>query len=231
MPYLRFRRSRVRSELRRRQQAPACFRMGQFDRRHACRRVQGDQFGLAQFTVNSCPPLFTAQAETIPFCVQTNRHIVAAVTRSHPDVVLLHLVWSREPTADDLRPTIAALRQAGAVRVILVGPVPVWTDTVPHLTVQYFLRHHALIPERSRDVRSTKQADDRVGQIAADLGIEYLSLYDELCNADGCLTRVGTGANDLVSADFLHLSPRASRYLAARLMPRILAVENRHAER
>ncbi|WP_225161035.1 acyltransferase family protein [Bradyrhizobium sp. BRP56] len=195
------------------------------------RQVQGDQFGLAQFTVNSCPPLFTAQAETIPFCVQTNRHIVAAVARSHPDVVLLHLAWSKEPTADDLRPTIVALRQAGAARVVLVGPVPVWTDTVPHLTVQYFLRHHALIPERSHDVRSTKQTDDRIGQIAADLGIEYLSPYDELCNADGCLTRVGTSANDLVSADFLHLSPRASRYLAAKLVPRILAVENRHAER
>jgi peptidoglycan/LPS O-acetylase OafA/YrhL len=186
------------------------------------RQIQGERFGLAQFTLDSCPPLLT-KPEIVPFCIDTNRRIIAQVATSHPDVVVVHTIWNDWPTRETVLPTISALREAGAKRIIWVGPVPIWQDTPPHLFVQFYFDHHALIPERSQSVRFSREADQKIGRVISDLGVEYLSAFDELCNADGCLIRVGDKPDDLVSADLVHLLPHASKYLAAKLTDRILA--------
>jgi peptidoglycan/LPS O-acetylase OafA/YrhL len=186
------------------------------------RQIQGDRFGLAQFTLNSCPPLLT-KPEIVPFCIETNRRIVAEVATSHPDVVIIHTIWNDFPTREMVLPTIAALRDAGARRIIWLGPVPIWQNTLPHLVVQYYRNHRTLIPERSESVGFTLETDEKIGRVIADLGVEYLSAFEELCNRDGCLTRMGDKSGDLTSADAVHLLPHASRYLASKLIDRILA--------
>jgi peptidoglycan/LPS O-acetylase OafA/YrhL len=186
------------------------------------RQIQDSQFGLAQFTVNACHPLFTAPAEAIPFCVETNRRILSQAARSHPDLVLLHAAWTDKNIAEDLRPTVSALRQAGINRIMLIGPVPYWNGPLPRLMLQYFNLHHRLIPERMTDHLVKRRPDDEFRKIAETLGIGYFSAWDALCNADGCLTRTGDAAGDLISADALHLMPRGSRYLASKLVPELL---------
>lgn len=186
------------------------------------RQIEGSHFGLAQFTVNSCPPLFTALAKAVPFCVQTNQRIISWAKISHPDIVLLHAAWTSEDTAEDFEPTVTALKQAGVSRIILVGPVPYWNGPLPSLMFQYFRLHHRLIPERIREHLVKRRPDEDFRKIAETLHMEYFSAWEALCNSDGCLTRVGDSAGDLVSADFIHLLPRGSRYLAGKLVPAIL---------
>jgi peptidoglycan/LPS O-acetylase OafA/YrhL len=186
------------------------------------RQIEDSQFGLAQFTVNSCPPVFTAPAAAIPFCVETNRRILAWVTTSHPDIVVLHAAWTDQDTAEDLRPTVTALRQAGIRDITLVGPVPYWNAPLPRLVLQYFNLHHRLMPERMRDHLVKKRPDEEFRKIAEALGIGYFSAWDALCNADGCLTRIGDAAGDLISADAVHLLPHGSRFLASKLVPELV---------
>ena len=45
-------------------------------------------------------------------------------------------------------------------------------------------------------------------------GVEYFSAWHKLCTFEGCLTRVGPTANDVVTTDIVHLSNAGSNFLA-----------------
>jgi len=45
------------------------------------------------------------------------------------------------------------------------------------------------------------------------LGSTFISSWDVLCNAQGCLTRVGANPTDLVANDSQHLTAAGSIYL------------------
>jgi hypothetical protein len=45
--------------------------------------------------------------------------------------------------------------------------------------------------------------------------VEYISAQHVFCNTDGCLTRIGPTADDVVATDIVHLSESGSRYLGA----------------
>jgi peptidoglycan/LPS O-acetylase OafA/YrhL len=124
------------------------------------RQIQKERFGLAQFTVNSCLPVFTSLAESVPYCTETNRVILSKVTISRPDIVLLHAAWNSQLTAEDLRPTIDALRRIGIGQIIMIGPVPNWNAPLPRLMFQYFNAHHVLIPQRMSEHLLRTPPDD-----------------------------------------------------------------------
>ena len=44
-------------------------------------------------------------------------------------------------------------------------------------------------------------------------GGRFISEWDALCNDDGCLTRTGDGAKDIVAIDRVHLTTNGSIYL------------------
>ena len=44
-------------------------------------------------------------------------------------------------------------------------------------------------------------------------GVEYISAWRVFCNPEGCLTRVGPTANDVVTTDIVHLSNAGSQFL------------------
>jgi hypothetical protein len=83
-------------------------------------------FGIAQFTVSSCPPLLVPESSLTGLCIERNHEIVRLIAASSPDVVILHALWSLNDAAEKLRPTIDALRAQNIRRIVILGPVPVW---------------------------------------------------------------------------------------------------------
>ena len=58
------------------------------------------------------------------------------------------------------------------------------------------------IPERLHGFTPlTLDIDRRLKEIAANLGIRFISAYDVFCNDNGCLTRLGDTAKDIVQFD------------------------------
>jgi hypothetical protein len=53
--------------------------------------------------------------------------------------------------------------------------------------------------------------------------VEYISAWRTLCNAEGCLTRIGPTADDVVATDAIHLSESGSRFLVESIADRLLA--------
>jgi hypothetical protein len=92
------------------------------------RQLQQERnFGLAQFTSNSCGPWLSVDVPGYPNCRSTNDEILRIVARTRPDVVLLHGRGStRAEDIAGLKETILALRALSIPHIIVLGPVPVW---------------------------------------------------------------------------------------------------------
>ncbi len=176
-------------------------------------------FGIAQFTSTSCIPALNADIAGVPNCRAINDEVLALVRQIRPDIVLLHGTW--EKYLDHVAETVAAVKRTGA-RVVILGPVPGWKRGLPNEVLRYFMLHHALIPQRFRGAVTTNGYDAVMRAKLTPQGAEFISAWDALCNADGCLTRTGDRASDISASDGVHLTENGSIFLVQAIINRLL---------
>jgi peptidoglycan/LPS O-acetylase OafA/YrhL len=182
-------------------------------------------FRVAQYTASACNPILDFDEPRRPHCRQINDWIFAKVKELHPDTVILAAqIWALYPTdtSASISRTVAAIKQAGIRRVILVGPNPQWRDSLPRLLLHYSKAGLKKIPERMTEGlnKAYMTADRALSIQAAAGGAIYLSPISTLCNESGCLTRITeNGKTDLTSFDENHLTLIGSRYLARIFYP------------
>jgi hypothetical protein len=169
-----------------------------------------EAFGLAQFTASSCQPVIDRQS-LIKHCEERNRRIIDLIRIAAPDIVLLHSLWGLNDTANELRPTIDALRAGGIARIVIVGPVPVWRGGLPKVVATHYWRTQSVLPERTPLYFDRGSGDENLRKVATILGVDYVSARNAFCNEDGCISRVGAS---LVASDAVHLTETGSILLA-----------------
>lgn len=175
-------------------------------------------FGIAQFTSSACPPLLHADVARVPHCRAVNDRVLAAARDLQPEIVLLHAAWG--PNLDDLTETVTALKQQTRARIIVLGSVPWWKRGLPNEVLHYYLLHQRLIPERFRAESDFFGA--RLRERIVPLGAEFISAWDQMCNADGCLARLGDSTRDLSASDGIHLTEKGSVFLVRSIIDKIL---------
>jgi peptidoglycan/LPS O-acetylase OafA/YrhL len=175
-------------------------------------------FGLAQFTSSSCIPALNADIPETPNCRAANDKVLSLVREIRPEVVVLHGTWERH--LDNVAETVVALKGLGA-RVVVLGPVPYWRRGLPNEVMRYFMLHQRLIPERYDGAAPAGYDATMRGKLTP-LGAEFVSARDAMCDASGCLTRVGETAADLTTSDQVHLTEKGSEYLIAAIIDRLL---------
>jgi peptidoglycan/LPS O-acetylase OafA/YrhL len=201
----------------------------------ACRNgeilVWGDSFsallatGLpkpyAQFSRDSCMPLLTGKADD---CARGNAAVVEEILKIKPKRVILFglwpgTTWQPDPTFNEsLRFTLHRLRQ-GIDDVILIGPSPTWSPGLPDAVLTYWLKHRVL-PDRLKLLVPTEnyRATDKVmGDIARAEQVRYISIFDLLCNEDGCLTHTPASRSELLFWDYGHMTVEGATYVAKEL--------------
>lgn len=176
------------------------------------------RFGIAQYTVSSCPPLLVQAHSLNHYCLEKNAAIVKLISEVKPDIVLLHSIWDANDSIETTKPTIEALRAAGVHRIIILGPVPVWRGGLPNAAVAYYRRTGDIIPERTSEFTNRDTDDKGMQAIAAALGIQYISARNALCHKDDCLTRIG---GSLTARDIVHLTPAGSEFLVDAIAPQL----------
>jgi peptidoglycan/LPS O-acetylase OafA/YrhL len=188
------------------------------------RQLQHERnFGVAQFTANSCGPWLAVDVPGNPNCRSINNEVLGIVSRSRPDVVLLHARGSARPEdIAGLKETILALHALSIPRIIVLGPVPVWKRSLPNEVVRYLVIHHVLIPARSSERVYRTWNDAQMRSEMTKLGAEYISAWDVMCNADGCLTRLGEKPEDVVASDQHHLTESGSTFLIQSIKDQIM---------
>ena len=175
-------------------------------------------FGIAQFTVSSCPPLLIRSNSIAEFCLEQNRKIVDLIRDHSPDVVLLHAYWDANDKVENLRPTVEALRALNIRRIVILGPVPVWMGGLPAAVATYYRRSGEVMPERNWQYVDKISGDSNLRKISASLGVDYVSARDALCNNLGCVTRIG---ESLAARDGVHLTPVGSTFLVNSIAPEL----------
>jgi peptidoglycan/LPS O-acetylase OafA/YrhL len=176
-------------------------------------------FGIAQFTSNSCIPALNIDVAGTPNCRAINDKVLSLARELKPDIVLLHSTWDRY--LDGVGATVAALKQQTNARVVVLGSVPWWKRGLPNEVLRYFMLHHRLIPERSGRAEADGSAAKLRDKVVPS-GAEFISVWDVMCNADGCLTRIGDTAADISATDQVHLSEKGSVFLIQTIIDRIL---------
>jgi peptidoglycan/LPS O-acetylase OafA/YrhL len=175
-------------------------------------------FGIAQFTSSSCMPVLNTDVAGVPNCRAINDKVLAIAHQIRPDIVLLHGTWDKY--LDGLAETVAALKKQTGARIAVLGSVPWWKRGLPNEVLRYFMMHHRLIPERS----GRAEADGSSAILREKLahsGAEFISAWDVMCNADGCLTRIGD-ARDISASDQIHLTEKASVFLIQSVIDKLL---------
>ena len=188
---------------------------------HGLRRAQEKHtFAIAQFTAGSCIPALDADIPGNPPCRANNDKVLAVARELRPDVVLLHGTW--EQHLDNVAQTVTALKQIGA-RVVVLGPMPYWRRGLQNEVVRCYMLHQTLVPARlAGAAASDTEYDKRMRERLLPLGAEFISAREALCNADGCLARVGEAAADIVVFDQVHLTEKGSVFLIDAIIDRVL---------
>ena len=179
------------------------------------RGLQRDsRFRVAQFTASGCPPILGIERESRAGCSQLNESILERVRALRPDVVLLAAAWG-EYQFGALPQTLVALKAIGT-RVVVFGPAPRWIDPLPRtLYLAYERDRLHRVPTRlaSGFAGIIQTRDQQLHTMAASLDISYVSVLSVLCNEEGCLTRLGERAEDVVQWDQGHLTTVGSVYV------------------
>jgi peptidoglycan/LPS O-acetylase OafA/YrhL len=175
---------------------------------------QTEPFRLARFAAPGCAPILAGN----PNCDRNEDIIFGFVKSSHPDIVLLHAMWGRNNDLGKLGETIKQLKALNIPRILILGPVPVWKRWLPHSLVNYYRFRH-VIADRIATGVSGPEADERMQAFSKAAGVEFISAWHVLCNPDGCLTRAGPAANDVIASDLVHLSDAGSIFLVKAIEP------------
>jgi len=173
-------------------------------------------FRLANFTAAACAPILLAGRTAA--CDRANDIAFSFIKSSRPDIVLMHAMWGTNSDLADLGETIRQLKALGIPQIVVLGPVPVWKRTLPHALVNSYRFLHS-IPDRIQI--GVSESDSRLEAFSEAVGVDYLSAWNILCNAEGCLTRVGHTADDVLTTDIVHLSVAGSRFLVDAIAARL----------
>jgi peptidoglycan/LPS O-acetylase OafA/YrhL len=180
---------------------------------------ESHDFGVAQFTSSSCIPALETDVAGEPRCRAMNEVVLSLARQIAPDIVLLHGTWDRD--FDGMAATVTALKLQTSARIVVLGSVPWWKRGLPNEVLRYFMLHQRFIPERSGRAEPDGSAAALRSKVVP-LGAEFISAWEVMCNAEGCLTRIGDTAEDLSASDQVHLSEKASVFLVGSIIDQVL---------
>jgi peptidoglycan/LPS O-acetylase OafA/YrhL len=175
---------------------------------------------LIEYAVTNCMPLTTTGVSAV--CAATARYFLGKIRQIGPGLVVLsayHLDWSKELPSDYPHRVIqnmSALRRNGARQVLIVGQVPTWDDPLPSILNREYLLLGQDAPQRMFTglVTESDGFDAAMHQASSDQGVSYFSLWETLCDSQGCETKVGNHLpDDLIVYDSDHLTTAGARHV------------------
>jgi peptidoglycan/LPS O-acetylase OafA/YrhL len=192
------------------------------------------RFNVSTFFAAECAPL--ALADPRPRCAAIARFIHDRIKSGRPDLVILFNDHMQHAQANvhgapsyeaHLAGRVQQLLGEGAARVLVIGQIPTWKDSLAKSLGRRFILHGRPLPLRTYEgvVPESLDWDDRLKKIVPD----YLSLRDFLCNREGCLTAAGADIVDsLLVFDYGHLTKAgADRIVQDLIMPAVEPIVGR----
>jgi len=171
---------------------------------------------IKQRTASGCPPIRGQYLPGRLNCDNNFEFILNEIADVQPDRVVLAANWA-DYDWPQIAATISQLRDLNVTHIDVVGPVPQWTDGLPRQLLNTLRRsaYSADVPWRMEHGLKEEifSLNDEMAHFARENNITYISPVDILCNAEGCLTRVGDDGEALSAWDYGHLTKKGSERL------------------
>lgn len=150
-----------------------------------------------------------------PGCPALNDQIFDLAVSLNPDKLIIAGLWKIE-FPELLEKTLVQLQEHKVGNIEVYGPVPRWTNSLPHALMNYgkYNSQAQAIPDYLPDRLHQEifTIENEMKEMVTALGIDYYSATELLCKAGlGCLTNVGN--EKLIQWDYGHLTSDGSRYL------------------
>ncbi len=178
---------------------------------------------LAQVATSLCRPTFTDIDAGIAAgrCLRSNEYAIANIKMLQPGIVFLAQQGNHDQT--DWGATAQHILALGARRVVLVGPGPRWNPSLPDVvTSQYWGKNYDRVSYGLEPAVFDLDLKLKL-QYAGSPYLSYVSVVDDLCNADGCQAVVpDSSGHNLIAFDAGHLTPKGSVFVAGKILRRYL---------
>jgi peptidoglycan/LPS O-acetylase OafA/YrhL len=178
------------------------------------------QFGIAQFTGSSCPPVLDTDFAFQPNCRAMNDKVFALARQLRPEIVLLHGI--HEMFLDAATETVTRLKRETGARVVVLGAEPQWNRGLPNEVLRHYMLYHRLISARTFDSVLPNWQDAMFRAKLVPRGAEFISAHDTMCNTEGCLALIGDRASDISTSDVIHLTEKGSTFLIGAIIDQVL---------
>ena len=187
-------------------------------------KIATGKWRLAQMTSIGCPPILGLEIPAKPHCRATNDFILDWTRREMPNRVILAGNWIIYDWQKVSR-TVDTLKSMGVKRIDLVGPAPMWKKNLSSILIETAWNdeaHGHVMPHRlSQGLKPRlSQTDREMKDYAQHAGISFISVYDILCEAGGCLAFVDEPhVDNLIAWDNGHFTVPGSNYVVSKFPP------------
>jgi peptidoglycan/LPS O-acetylase OafA/YrhL len=173
---------------------------------------------------SDCHPTKVQPESKRQHCVDEIGKIEQKVALLQPDIAILASYWPYQDRLEGLSELLAFLRGINVPRIIVMGYVPRWPKTLQKVLIQAYLQNPARpVPVRlSNFVPIDPAVEKYLREAAVRFGARYISPMEALCNAEGCLVRVGDEPGDLMQFDDNHLSVAGSKFFVRSIARQVL---------
>jgi hypothetical protein len=184
-------------------------------------------FRLAQMNWENCPPmgyvLPPPNAGSPQECEKVRASYEREFQRLKPDTVIIGAFWWQYSHIESIEQVVGFLKNVGVRRIVLMGSAPFWPTPPQTLLYETFRANPSGgVPDRLTTFhRETLDIDRHLKEIAAKLGVGFISIYHVFCDDQGCLVRLGDNAKDIVQPDLTHFSAEGSWYLISHVADQI----------
>lgn len=188
------------------------------------------KFAIAQYTASACPPVINWDGNINKLCREINNHNISLIRQMKPEIVILQAAWYwSEYDWKKVAETINELKKIGISRIILTGPVPNWKEKVPYTIISYYRNFKKLPASHTTfgvDINEISKIDRQLEEFSREHNVTFISIYQTLCNSEGCMLSIGNDIRKVSSLDYGHLSVSASEFVIESVAGKIFENSN-----
>jgi hypothetical protein len=200
----------------------------------ALQKKENNSFSIEQFTDGNGAPFFrnASLADNKKDMLTVNQEKLDIVSKMKPERILItwmmngmNSIQVPQDAVVGIIDTINRIKHVSPEsKIIVIGPMPQWKENLVSVMLKYWDKNKTY-PPKYMDFELDKSMfvwDKALEEGLKSQGIVYISPLREMCNEQGCITRVGEDVKDLAAADWGHLTPASSEYLISKISKQIL---------
>ena len=191
-------------------------------------KQRGFNFNQLELATSACKPFI--MFDDREYCKKIRGYFLNQINIIKPDYLIVFVHYSYLSAEENINSRsqiqrymdeFSEFKRLGAKEIIVVGPMPIYKESLPKIITRDFLLKHKKVPYRMLEKLDPKalEFDEIFTTSKFPSEVKYISLRNFLCTAEGCLTRVGDDPiDDMVIFDYGHLTYQGAKEISENLI-------------